>query len=29
LLVSASLIRPKGFVRHDPAKLAQLLWSLV
>ncbi|MDO8504712.1 MAG: YvcK family protein [Candidatus Liptonbacteria bacterium] len=29
LLVSAPLIRAKGFIRHDPEKLARVLWELV
>lgn len=29
LLISASLIRAKGLVRHDPEKLAKLLWELI
>jgi len=28
ILISSPLIRGKGFVRHDPAKLARLLWGL-
>ncbi|TSC59747.1 MAG: hypothetical protein LiPW15_767 [Parcubacteria group bacterium LiPW_15] len=29
LLVSAPLIRAKGFLRHDPEKLARVLWGLI
>lgn len=28
LLISASLIRGKGFLRHDPEKMARVLWEL-
>lgn len=28
MLISSPLIRAKGFVRHDPAKLAQVFWEL-
>ncbi len=29
LLVSAPLLRSKGFIRHDPEKLAGVLWGLI
>jgi uncharacterized cofD-like protein len=29
LLVSAPLARSKGFIRHDPEKLARVLWGLI
>jgi uncharacterized cofD-like protein len=29
LLVSAPLVRERGFLRHDPARLARVLWGLI